>query len=224
MSGRETRAVSSSDSNTSNQDILREIRKSHDSLKKSMDNKFDKLNKTIDEKMTSLRNEFTAEIGTVKAELAITDDRLAKVEKKLDSQEASAVETSIVIKGLQDTDAESDENLKDKIDNLMSKISVEVNIAQTTRKGSFVNNKNRLVIVRLQTEGDVDTVIQNKAKLREVDGFKDVYIERLKTQNQLRMESALRTVARGVPNLRFSRGRLLYNDPDNINRNGNGSR
>ena len=190
----------------------------------------------IDQKLAGLRAEIDNKLGAVYNELRDVKRRVDDIEvrgandamggavispddpevvslrRRLDVLEDTSTDRSLslIVKGINETETDTTAQLLATCQELISQLQVTTTITAAQRLGTDTRGrKPRLVSMRLPNIEAVKMVMQNKRKLKVIQGYSSVYIEPDVPRDTRTMQANIRRLARDNPSVEMRRGRLV---------------
>ena len=134
--------------------------------------------------------------------------RLAHMENAAGAA-AQLVVSSIVVKNLPENQDETNEILVREITNMLNYLDPgQCTINNVYRVGN-PERRPRVIVVEMATNDDCLKILKKKTKLKDKQGYKNVYIETNRSHQQRQMEANMRRICNKMPNLEFRRGRVV---------------
>ncbi|CAH1801719.1 unnamed protein product [Owenia fusiformis] len=203
-------------------DLMNEIRGVKSSIMKGQAN----MERKMDEMKTDLSKKIETRIKQVKDELFLEmsamETKLSALEIKVNSnmagqgvtgnQPARNTPSCIVIF----RNAKLVTTNEDTMRGLLSSICTAIGCADTEFTGvTWIalprGQNNGIIKATVATEAQVKALFKAKSKLKDTPQYASIYIERDRSRHERIMEANMRNLAKAVPNLTFTRGRLTVN-------------
>lgn len=205
-------------------DLLLKISDNQNALKQSLEQRISDLEQSlrndISDKIGTLRSEIEIEFAHVDTQMDQLKQKISAVEEQTEtlrnaSQQPSASQNpKLVFKNIKlENDTEKTENgLKNCVNEILKSIGLDFSAKSVEYIGSQETNRQREkvpLMVKLETEENRSEILRNKRKLKEVEKFKNVYIETDKSRHERIQEANIRHIIRSLPNLQLKGGRVM---------------
>ena len=158
-------------------------------------------NKALEEQLKSHQPAPSGQFSysdAIKKNRPVVSSLLANVARE--SVEKQKIENNITISGFPETNGNKDEKEaedKAKLTELLNKVELDLSDVKRFRRiitnKPNANHKPALLVVEFNSKNSKDTALKNSKTLREVEGFKEVYINKELTQSESAEEKRLRT-------------------------------
>ncbi|CAC5357550.1 unnamed protein product [Mytilus coruscus] len=197
----------------------------------------DSLRTSLEQRITNLETKFTDEIKlnmkTLKDEMSLefaqVDNKIKELEIKmsnfeLNQQDTNNTQSSVIEKSVQSklvfknikTDGVNNDGLKTYINGMLNALGLEFSVVSAQQIGNpnngTVNTGNtsrpKPVIVIFADEKQRIDVLKNKRKLKDIDEYKNIYIETDRTRQERMHEANIRQIIKSIPALQFKGGRV----------------
>ena len=170
----------------------------------AMNDRLDHLNTKLD----NIKQELS---DNLKREVDVITTRINTIETRMTTDAGNAPNKSkIVIKRLLvDKDSNNDE-IKNKVFEILSELDIGFNIAiNNVYQAPLMGGRNTSpIIVTLANGQQRDAVLRNKKKLSQSARYSRVYIEADKPRSERQLENSIRTLVHHTPNLVYRKGRV----------------
>ncbi|CAC5399201.1 unnamed protein product [Mytilus coruscus] len=201
------------------------IKENQDSLRISLEHRItnlkSKLTQEIQRHVKSLKDEMTLEFAHVDNKIKELQTKMSKYESSHNTDSLPSVtnednsQHKLVFKNikLKNNDQES---LKAYVNCIIHSIGLYFNVVDAQQIG--LNNgaatkvnptRTKPVIVSFQEGKHRVDVLKNKRKLKDIDDFKNIYIEPDRSCQERLQEANFRRLAKSIPNLQFRNGRVI---------------
>ena len=202
-------------------ECLSELQLSIDSLRVDFQSKLDGLTYKCDTKASVdfLKTQLDLETGIIIARIESVEQRITQIEAQLAAKAEFDTETTVIARGLP-TQATCGPELLTEAKKLVQDVLGldNVNIARAKRLPSR-NGQLGLVKVQLQSLEEKKAVLRAKHKVKEKEGYRNVYIRGSKTHVERLVELNFRTLLDDIPNghnkyTMTANGRLVKRNTD----------
>ena len=206
----------------------------HDDMNNNFVRISENLAKMIDSKLTILRSDinekfiaFNTELQDVKLRVqaletqpvsadGVVRHELTDVQRRHESMEwrvstadpASQSRAALIVKGLPETNDETDASLLQACDTLLKDINAQARAMTAELVGTDKGNRRRPRLIKMAflTEDDAKDVMRNKGRLKDSTKFSSVYIEPDRPTDIRVLEANVLT--KELPDLEYRRGRV----------------
>ena len=162
---------------------------------------------------------------TMESNFEAVNHRIENIESKMKSSEEK--DMIIMIKNLQVIDQNDTKGVEDlfkhlaignvkpsSVRRLMYNKSLQYgdsNMAVDGAVGGEMENVSNVIQVSMLCKDDKMKVLKAKHRLKNSDCYQNVFLEAYKSYQERSMENNMRKIAKSIPTLKYSKGRLIHN-------------
>ena len=141
-------------------------------------------------------------------------NKITELESSLDSlgTNASKMANQLICKGIPKSESHSEENLKQYVHYMFyENLKLDINTVKVTDIEQIMlpdGNKGPITIT-MDSPISQKMVLTSKNKLKDIDKYEKVFIERKLTKQELKLDRTMRIISKTVPGLKYVGGRLV---------------
>lgn len=204
--------------------LMLTVKQNQDSLRTSLEQRISnletKFTNEIKMSMKTLKDEMTLEFAQVDNKIKELETKMSNYESKqqeinndLPSVSMKNVQPKLVFKNIKSEGLNTD-SLETYVNGILRSIGLEFSVVSAQQIGNpnngRVNNTQRPkpVLVTFADENQRVDVLKNKRKLKDINDYKNIYIETDRTRQERINDANMRQIIKSIPELQFRGGRV----------------